>query len=124
MNRKRVLIIDDEEDLCELAKIYLENKSAFEVETLTDARETIRVVKAFRPDVIILDLRMPHIGGFEICELLNNDDETKSVPIIVTTALSDTADIKKAYKLGASGYIVKPLDFPQLVEEIGRVLNL
>ncbi len=124
MNKKRVLIIDDEEDFCNFTKMYLEKKGAFEVETLTDAREAMRVVKTFRPDIIILDLLMPHVGGFEICELLNKDDETKGVLVIVTTALSDTADIKKAYRVGASGYIVKPLEFPQLVEEINKVLNL
>ena len=124
MNRKRVLIIDDEEDFCNFTKMYLENKHDFEVQTLTDSREAIRVVKTFMPDIIILDLLMPHIGGFEICELLNKDDETKGVPVIVTTALSDRADIKKAYKVGASGYIVKPLEFPQLVEEINKALNL
>ena len=92
MNRKRVLIIDDEEDFCNFTKMYLENKHDFEVQTLTDSREAIRVVKTFMPDIIILDLLMPHIGGFEICELLNKDDETKGVPVIVTTALSDRSE--------------------------------
>ncbi len=123
MTRKKVLIIDDEKDLCDLVKLYLEGRGLFEVEVLTDPREAMRLTKAFCPDIIILDLRMPHIGGFEIMELLNGDKTTQNIPVIVSTALADKADVKKAYHLGASGYIINPIEFSDLTSEIDRILS-
>ncbi|MDD5428271.1 MAG: response regulator [Candidatus Omnitrophica bacterium] len=123
MSTKKVLMIDDEKEFCDLVKLYLERKGVFEVETLTDSREAMRVAKAFQPDVIITDLRMPHIGGFELMELLNNDADTQNIPVIVSSALADKADIKKAYYLGANGYVVKPVELSALETEINRVLG-
>ncbi len=123
INKKKVLLIDDEEDLCNFTKLYLDNTGLFETRTLTDSREVLKVGREFRPDIIILDLRMPHIGGFEILELFNKDEGFRKTPVIVTTALSDRADIKKAFFMGASGYIAKPFEFPELTKEIEKALN-
>ena len=121
--KEKILIVDDEKDIVKMLEYNLK-KEEFRVFSARNGESALEIVKKENPDIIILDLLMPHIGGFEICELLNKDDETKGVPVIVTTALSDTADIKKAYKVGASGYLVKPLEFKQLVEEINKALNL
>ena len=120
---KKVLIVDDEEGFCKTVKDYLQESGKFEVEILTDSRTAVNTAKAFMPDIILLDLRMPHVGGFEVCELLSNDKETEHIPIIVTTALSDDGDIKKAYHMGASGYLVKPVEFHELLEEIDKLLS-
>jgi DNA-binding response OmpR family regulator len=123
VTKRRVLIIDDEKDLCDFAKLYLEKKAQYEVEILTDSQDALSTAKSFHPDIVVLDLRMPHVGGFEVMELLNSDKDTQNIPVIVSTALADKADVKKAYRLGASGYIVKPMEFSDLAVEIERVLS-
>ena len=79
-------------------------------------------IKSFKPDLILLDLLMPDLGGFEICEILNNDPETHGIPIIIISGFGDSVDIKKAYKLGAVGYFVKPFALSDLCKEINKVI--
>ncbi len=120
---KKVFVIDDEVEFCNMLKGYLEGTGKFEVGVLSDPRKTLESVKSFKPDIIILDLRMPHVGGFEICQLLNNDEEAKHVPLIVVTGFTDEGDIKRAFNLGASGYIAKPVSLQELLGKIEDIVN-
>jgi DNA-binding response OmpR family regulator len=120
---KKVFVIDDEIEFCNTIKNYLEDTKEFEVAMLTDPRQTLEAVKAFKPDVILLDLRMPHVGGFEVCQLLNNDEETKHVPLIIVTGFTDEGDAKKAFHMGASGYVTKPVNLKELREQIYDIVN-
>lgn len=120
-DKKRIFIADDDEiALNSLKELLL--LSGLEVETSKDSKEIIQKVKMSKPQLILLDLRMPHLSGFEICEMLNQDKETKDIPIIITSALSDIADIKKAYLTGVIGYYTKPYDFKKLLQEINKVI--
>lgn len=119
--KKKIFIADD--DLIALHSLKdLLMLSGFEVELTHDAQEVFQRVKMVKPDIILLDLRMPHLGGFEICEMLNQDKDTHSIPIIITSALSDHADIKKAYLTGVISYYTKPYDFKKLLQEINKVI--
>ncbi len=120
-NKKRVLIIDDEAVVLESLKGLLE-LSGYEVGAIQETKDIMQRVKSFKPQLILLDLLMPHLGGFEICELLNADKETQGIPIIVVSALSKEADIKKAYHLGVVGYVSKPYDFQKLLHEINKAI--
>lgn len=123
MNRSiRIFIVDDEKEAVEFLKKAL-IIHGFEVEATFDSREAFTQIKRFNPDLILLDLRMPHLGGFDICEMLNKDTQTQGMPIIVISALFDLSDIKQAYKLGAEGYVVKPFRIEQLLAEIKRVIE-
>ncbi|TBR17142.1 response regulator [bacterium] len=119
--KKKIFIADDDEIILNSLKKLL-TLSNFEVETTQDAKKIGPMVKNFKPNIILLDLLMPNMGGFEVCEMLNNDNETKGIPIIVVSALGGYTDIKKAYQLGVIGYVTKPYDFSKLVEKIHKAI--
>ena len=122
MDKKRILIIDDDKVVLESLRRLLELHS-YEALAVQEAGEAFSKAKSFNPDVILLDLLMPRLGGLEICEMLNSDKETRGIPIIVVSALDKEADIKKAYRLGVVGYITKPYDLNKLLQEINKAIS-
>lgn len=123
MEKKKILVIDDEEQIANLLKLRLESAGEYEVKVLFEATDIIRQVRAFKPDVILLDLLMPDIGGLEACRRLNEDPVTYAIPIIVISALSKDIDKLKAYKLGIIDYIVKPFDAKLLFMAIEKAVR-
>ena len=123
MESKRVMIIDDEENFVKVVKMNLEETGRFEVRTLLNAKELIPNLYSFKPDVILLDLIMPGIGGIEACEMLNNDPVGQGVPIIILTALEKEMDKVAAYKKGVVDYLVKPIEKDNLIARIDKVLQ-
>lgn len=121
MDKKKILIIDDDKAVLESLRRLLELHS-YEVLAVQESGEAFSKTKSFNPDVILLDLLMPRLGGLEICEMLNSDKETRGIPIIVVSALDKEADIKKAYHLGVVGYIIKPYDLNKLLQEINKAI--
>jgi len=121
MSKKKIFIADDEEVILQSLGDLL-RLSGFEVETTRYAKEAVPMIKLFKPDVILLDLLMPNLGGLEICEMLNNDAATRGIPVIIISALAGYTDIKRAYKLGVVGYFAKPYDFQALLKEIEKVI--
>lgn len=120
--KKRIFVADDDKAVLESLKKLLE-LSGFNVEATGNPKEILSRIKFFKPDLILLDLLMPQLGGLEICQILNSDKETQGIPIIVISALAGQADIKKAYHLGVVNYITKPYDFQMLLKEINKVLS-
>jgi len=123
MESKRVMIVDDEENFVKVVKMNLEETGRFEVRTLLNAKELIPNLYSFKPDVILLDLIMPGIGGIEACEMLNNDPVGQGVPIIILTALEKEMDKVAAYKKGVVDYLVKPIEKDNLIARIDKVLQ-
>lgn len=119
--KKKVFIAEDEEDSFQSLKKLL-TMSNFQVEGTTKSKEIISLVKSYQPDIILLDMLMPNLGGLEICEMLNNDKEVKHIPIIIISALGSEADIKKAYQLGVVDYITKPYDYKTVVKKINKFI--
>lgn len=122
MAGKRVFIIEDDPDsftsLKKLLLIY-----GFEVDGVTAVKDDlVRVIKSFSPHIILLDLLMPRIGGIEVCQMLNADEQTQGIPIIVVSALNSDADIKKAYSLGVEDYVTKPYEISELLEKINKYI--
>jgi len=120
--KKRILIADDDEVVLDSLKKLLVI-SGFEVNTTANSKEISSIVKSFKPHLILLDLLIPDVGGLEICDILNKDEQTQGIPIIILSGLGDYADIRKAYKLGVVGYITKPYEFPQLLKEIQKAID-
>ncbi|MBU1125679.1 MAG: response regulator [Candidatus Omnitrophica bacterium] len=118
---KKIFVADDDEIVFTGLKRLLE-LSGFNVHGCQKSNEVVAVIKATNPDVIILDLLMPGLSGFDICAQLNNDPQTQGIPIIVTSALAAYTDIKKAYQLGIVSYFTKPYDFQKLLEEIKEII--
>jgi len=120
--KKRIFIADDDRTVLESLKKLLEF-SGFEVEATGNPKEILTKIKSCKPDLILLDLLMPQLGGLEICQMLNSDSQTQGIPIIVISALAGQADIKKAYQLGVVNYVTKPYDFQFLLREITKALS-
>ncbi len=114
----KVLLIEDEESLRKLYTKILNAKN-YTVEAAADGEDALSVLKTFRPDVIVLDIVMPHYNGVEFLKILKNDSELKGIPVVMLTALSEMRKITECLDMGAVGYITK--DSP--VEEIVQRLN-
>lgn len=121
MPKKRILVIDDQEEVLSLLKDSLW-ACDFEVKVSKDSKDTLSLVKSFKPDLILLDLFMPDIGGFEICEILNDHPEIRGIPIIIISGLDDLVDVKKAYKLGVVDYLVKPFSIADLIKKVTKAI--
>lgn len=122
--KKRVLTVDDEEVVAETIKLILESTDNYEVKILSDAKNILSAMHSFKPDVILLDLIMPDIGGLEVCEMLNKDPMGMTIPIIVLSALVKDADKIKAFKLGVESYLEKPIKKDLLIEGIEKAIKL
>ena len=119
---KKVLIVDDEADMREVFSIRLEINN-FEVITAKDGEEGLEKAKKEKPDLIVLDLMMPKINGFEVCRMLKFDDNYKAIPIIILSALGQQFDREKAVQCGADAYFIKPFDLNLLVTKIESMLK-
>jgi len=121
--KRRILLIDDEEDFLGMTKLNLERENKYQVAILSSAEELIPYVHRFNPDVILLDMLMPVIGGLEACEMLNKDPVGRRIPIIALSALDKDTDKLKAYRAGIIDYIIKPIYIEDLIAKIEKALE-
>jgi len=121
--KKNILLIEDEPLLGALLKQKLE-KSGFDVTLLRDGAQALEYLKANKPDLVLLDIILPKISGFELMEKIQSDSGFQSPPIIIVSNLGQDSDIKKGEKLGAVGYFVKArISMEDLVEKVARFLR-
>ncbi len=123
MAKKKVMVVDDEQDFLSIVKTNLEETNNYEVKTLASANNLISEVYAFEPDVILLDVLMPGVGGVEACAILNNDPIGKLTPIIIVSALFKDQDKYCAYKEGINDYLVKPVGKNDLIAAIEKAIG-
>lgn len=133
MNREvKVLLVEDNINDAELTiRALKKNNLANELVHLRDGAEALDFIfgegayagreVGFSPKVILLDLKMPRINGFEVLERLKADERTKMIPVVILTSSKEDPDIEKCYKLGANSYIVKPVDFESFVKSMGEL---
>lgn len=119
---KKILIVDDEEDFLALLKQSLEIRG-FDVITATNAVEAGMELANKLPGLILLDIRMPGINGFQACDAIKKNPATKNIPIIIISAIGEESEIKKARKMGVVDYFVKPIDMEKLINKIKEVLG-
>jgi two-component system cell cycle response regulator len=117
---KKILLADDEEDIKVVLKMFLESKG-YEVCTAFDGLDTIDQVKREQPDVILLDIMMPLIDGFEVCKKLKADPTTAQIPVIMLSAASHAESIKRGLDAGAIDYLVKPFEPEHLQKLLGKL---
>lgn len=109
MNVKKVLVVDDELDLCQIVKKQLESIGEFEVTFCTNGTEAFELSKQLRPDVILLDVAMPDLSGPKIAKQLADDPETKNIPFIYLTGMVSREEVKESRNLiGGNYFIAKP----------------
>ena len=118
-NRQKILIVDDDENIADLISLYL-TKECFDTKKVTDGEEALEVVKTYEPNLILLDLMLPGIDGYEVCREIRKDS---SVPIIILSAKGETFDKVLGLELGADDYINKPFDSKELVARVKAVLR-
>ncbi len=123
MGKRKVLVIDDEPDFLSIVKTNLEETNNYEVKTLSSAINLISEVYSFEPDVILLDMLMPSVGGVEACAILNDDPIGKHIPIIIVSALFKDQDKYSAYKEGIDDYLVKPVGKYDLIAAIEKAVK-
>ena len=118
-----VLVIDDNEVVRNLAKKLLTNNS-FNVLAAEGGREAIELLKLFDPHVILLDVMMPDMDGYEVCRKLKTIDKTKDIPIIMVTSKTDTLDKIKGFEIGAADYITKPFNPAELLARVNSQVKM
>ncbi|MHA1943726.1 MAG: response regulator transcription factor [Candidatus Thorarchaeota archaeon] len=122
-DNKKILVVDDEEMTTELAKTFLE-KHGFVVVIAKDGEEALEIAHDEVPDLILLDVMLPTIDGFEVCKQLKSHDTFKKTPILMFTAKGLSSDMEKGEAAGANEYIVKPFSGKALVATIRKHLGM
>ena len=120
---KKILVVDDQPDNVFILQDRLE-REGFEIITAYDGTSGIQKAEDEDPDIILLDVMMPGLSGFEVCKRLVNSDKTKDIPIILVTALTDATDLQKGLNAGAFDYVKKPFNRIELVARINSALRL
>ena len=123
MNKqKNIVIVDDEIDILEILKINIERNN-YKAYCFQDGESAISHILKNLPDLIILDLMLPGIDGFDICRLLKNKDLTKNIPILILSAKGEESDIIKGLELGADDYVTKPFSAKVLSARVNTLLR-
>jgi CheY-like chemotaxis protein len=120
---KKILLVDDEEGFLAVIKEALEIRG-FDAVTAKSAIEAGLELSSKKPDLILMDIRMPGIDGLQACAAMKKNPNTANIPIIIASAISEDAQIKKARKIGVFDYFVKPIDIEKLVKKIKEALNI
>lgn len=118
----KILIIDDRPDNVYYLQSRLQQENFFVISAFSGP-EGIEKAKSEKPDLILLDIMMPGMDGYEVCKILTNDEQTKDIPIILVTAKVDARDVEEGLKVGAFDYIKKPFDKIELVARINSALR-
>jgi two-component system alkaline phosphatase synthesis response regulator PhoP len=119
---KKILIVEDEPDILQLVKLYLE-KEGFRTATAVNGAQALKKVKEDKPDLIVLDLMLPEIDGLEVCKRLRSIPDTALLPIIMLTAKAEESDTVIGLELGADDYVAKPFSPKALVARIKALLR-
>jgi DNA-binding response OmpR family regulator len=115
--QKKVLVVEDDHDLVELLCFNLK-KAGFATGTASDGVEALKKARSLLPDLIILDLMLPELDGFAVCEILRRDPATAGVPIIMLTALSSQLAKMAGFESGANDYVTKPFRIEDLISRV------
>lgn len=119
VNKQKILIVDDDENIAELISLYL-TKECFETSIVYDGESALEAVKTFKPNLILLDLMLPGIDGYQVCREVRS---SSSVPIIMLSAKGEIFDKVLGLELGADDYMEKPFDTKELVARVKAVLR-
>ncbi|TWU19624.1 Response regulator PleD [Allorhodopirellula heiligendammensis] len=123
MMSRRILIADDNAANRELLEAYLVRVDC-ELETAVDGADTLDKVESFQPDLILLDVMMPRLSGFEVCKQIKENPATSQIMILMVTALSELGDIERAVTAGTDDFLSKPVNRIELVKRVENMLKL
>jgi putative two-component system response regulator len=124
-NRKsKILVVDDNVQNVELMEAYLLGAGGYEVQTAYDGEEALQKVEADPPDLILLDVMMPRLDGFEVCRRLKEDENTRLIPIVMITALTELEDRLKGIEAGADDFLSKPVNKLELLTRVKSLVRV
>jgi DNA-binding response OmpR family regulator len=121
--KRRVLIIEDDQDIARSIAYNLEREGGFEVKTATTGESGLEHLFEHPPDLLILDLNLPHISGFEICRRMRREEVTAGIPVIMLTARVSESDKVLGLDLGADDYVTKPFSMRELIARVRAVMR-
>ncbi len=119
----KILIADDNEQNRELLEAYLSD-GPFQIEMSHDGPSTLEAVKSFEPDLVLLDIMMPKLSGYEVCQRLKADKASHDIPILMVTALNEMGDIEKAVAAGCDDFLTKPVNRLELTTRVRSLLRV
>ena len=119
----KILIADDNQQNCELLDAYL-SEEGYEIFMAFDGQQTLEKAAECSPDLILLDIMMPRLSGYEVCQQLKRSREMKNIPVLVVTALNETGDIEKAVEAGCDDFLSKPVNSLELRTRVRSLLRV
>ena len=122
MDHKKILIADDNENIRD-ALTYLLEDEGYELLLAKDGADTLRKVRERKPDILILDIMMPEINGYDVCRTIKNDPDLKSIYVIMLTAKGQVAEQERGKEVGADEYIVKPFSPMEILARVKSLLQ-
>jgi len=122
MSRKKILLVDDSSTILMMEKFILRN-GPYELVTAADGVEGVRKAAEHLPDLILLDVIMPKMGGFEACRLIRSSEETKSIPIIMVTTRGEASNVEAGWANGCTDYVTKPINAIELLSKVRNFLG-
>ena len=122
MPGKKIMAVDDERHIVRLIQVNLE-WAGYQVVTAFDGQDALRKVETEKPDVIVLDVMMPKMDGFEVLKRLQANPDTREIPVIMLTAKAQDADVFRGWSSGVSAYLTKPFNPLELVTFVKRILS-
>ena len=118
-----ILVVDDNKPNVELLQVHLES-AGYNVITAYGGEEALAKVLSSKPDLILLDIMMPRISGYEVCRRLKAGPETKNIPIVIVTALNELEDVEKGVEVGADDFLMKPINKHELFSRVKSMLRV
>lgn len=118
----KILVCDDERHIVRLIQVNLE-RQGYQVVTAYDGKEGLEKVRSEKPNMMVLDVMMPYMDGFEVLKTLRRDPDTENLPVIMLTAKAQDKDVFEGYHYGADMYLTKPFNPMELVTFVKRILN-
>jgi two-component system, OmpR family, alkaline phosphatase synthesis response regulator PhoP len=122
MRSRRVLIIEDEPHIV-LSLEYLLERDGYETATAADGERGLAMVRELRPDVVLLDLMLPRLNGYQVCQAIKSDPELAPIPVIILSAKGQEVEVLKGRSLGAAQYITKPFANAEILEAVRAVVE-
>ncbi len=122
MDRKRILVVDDEIYIVHILEFSL-TMEGYNILTAFDGEEALRVIEQERPDLVVLDIMMPKLDGYEVCRRLRKDERFSALPVILLSAKGRSIDREVGLQAGADDYITKPFSPRKLIEKIRELLE-
>lgn len=121
MNKKKILIVDDEPNIV-MSLEYTFKKNDFEVFIARDGGEAIEILKSQIPDVVLLDIMMPNVDGYQTLKYIRSNADTKNIKVIFLTAKNKASDIQKGVSMGVDKYLTKPFSIKKIMAEINELI--